>query len=87
MLINKYFNSFPSLSRRYLFRASPIPSVKIGYSKEIVVEIKSEIPYSEVVKIEVYNGINKKLKSFDPKFPIKIVKKSSSSFLYFFYII
>ena len=47
-----FLSSF--LSNAYLKAASAIASVKIGYINEIVVEIKSAIPYSVVANILVY---------------------------------
>ena len=75
------------LSNKKRNAASVIFNVSIGINNEIVTVIKSKLPYSSVVKIEVYNGTNKKLSILLPKLlkvntPIFFIKS-----LYFFTIL
>lgn len=60
-------------------------SVNIGYITFTVFVIKSAIPYSSVVKIDVYKGNNKKTKIFEAKLLIKKAAVSEKSVAYMFF--
>ena len=58
-----------SLSKAYRRTASPIVTVNNGNNKEIVVVIRSAIPYSLVDRHDVYNGTKKNVNNLEPNDP------------------
>ena len=55
------FGSLPRESIKNLNRACSRAKVTKGKQRELYVKMRSTVPYSAVVKIDVYNGSKKKL--------------------------
>ena len=75
------------LSNENLSNASVMFKVIMGIIKEIVVVIRSSIPYSSVDRVLVYNGISKNVIALGITLLIKNKKIFFNKFLYFFMII
>jgi len=59
--------------------------VKIGINSVTVVVIRSEIPYSDVVSMFVYNGRSKNTRIFDANSLTKKIVVFENNFLYFLF--